>query len=124
MAHQLAPRPGRPYLSPREIVRRLREEFAYVEPDREAGADHLGDMIVRFLHAGAPLEIVEKHRRAQEQAVRIVIADEPTGDAYLDFVAMPDEGLFIGYESAEHEESARALLRRCAGALGYEIGLI
>lgn len=124
MAHRLTPRPGQPFLSPSEVVRRLRVEFARVEADPNAGADHVGDMIAQFLRMRAPQEIVEVHRRVQEQAVRVEVADEPTGEAFLTFVAMPGEGLFIDYHSDAHEEASRELLRRCAEALGYEIEMV
>ena len=124
MAHRLFPKPGQPYLSPSEVVRSLRDEFTCVDADQDAGADHLGNMIVQLLRMRAPQVIIEAHRRAQEQAVRVVVVNEPAGEVYLDFVAMPDQGLFIGYSSAQHEVSTQELLRRCSEALGYEIELV
>ena len=124
MAHQLSPRTGRIYLTPSEVVRRLREEFAVVDVDGDAGADHVGDMIAQFLRMRAPEEIVEAHRRAQSEAIQVTIADEPEGDPSLTFVVMPDDVVFIGYHSLEHEQETEGLLRRCAEALGYEIALI
>jgi hypothetical protein len=124
MAHRLSPKVGQPYLSPSEVVRRLRDEFDFVDADREAGADHVGDMIAQFLRMRAPQEIIEAHRKAQPEAIQISVADEPAGEAYLSFVAMPEEGLFIGYHSGGHERATEASLRRCAQALGYEIEVV
>ncbi|ADB15123.1 hypothetical protein Psta_0433 [Pirellula staleyi DSM 6068] len=124
MAHRLSPKSGRSYLTPSEVVRRLREEFAIVDTDRDAGADHVGDMIAQFLRMRAPDEIVEAHRKAQPEAVWVTVADEPSGERALSFVAMPGEGLFIGYHSGEQERATEGLLRRSAAALGYEIELV
>ncbi len=124
MAHRLSPKPGRRHLTPSEVIRRLREEFAIVEADRDAGADHVGDMIAQFLRMHAPQEIIEAHRKAQPEAIRVTVADEPEAEAFLSFVTMPEAGLFIDYHSSQHEQATEGLLRRCAEALGYEIELI
>ena len=123
MAHRLSPKPGRHYLTPSEVVRRLREEFAIVQADQDAGADHVGDMIAQFLRM-RPQEIIETHRKAQTEAIRVTVADEAEGEACLSFVAMPDDGLFIGCHSGQHEQSTEGVLRRCAEALGYEAELV
>ena len=124
MAHRLVPKANQRYLSPDEIVRRLEDEFGYVVADREAGADMVGDMIAQFLRMRAPQELIESHRKAQEQAIRLLVADEPTTEALLVFVAMPNAGLFIDYHSRQHEVAADGCLHRCASALGYEIKLV
>ncbi len=49
MGHRLKPSDGMPYLAPAEVIERLRDEFACVDADAEAGADHVGDMIAAFL---------------------------------------------------------------------------
>ena len=124
MAHRLSPRADDPYLSPKEVVRRLREEFDFVDADPEAGADHVGDMIVQFLRMGVPDTVVEAHRQVQSAAIRVTIADNLVDDMELSFVTMPGEGLLVGYYSGEHEEATSELLRCCADALGYETELV
>src|SRR4051812_8996384 len=124
MAHRRSPKHGRDYLTPSEVVRRLREEFAIVQADQDAGADHVGDMIAQFLRMRAPREIIEAHRKAQPEAIRVTVADEAEGKACSSFVAMPDDGLFIGCHSGQREQSTEGLLRRCAEALGYEAEVV
>jgi hypothetical protein len=124
MAHRLVPESECPPLDPVEVIRRLRREFVAVVEDREAGARHIDQMIVQFQRMGMPGEVIAAHREMREQAFRVVVTDDAASDvAYLHFVTMPGEGLFIGYHSGWHEEASRSLLERCARALGYRIEL-
>lgn len=123
-AHRLDPPENHRAHTPAEVERRLREEFDHVEADKEEGAEFVASMIRQFERMGAPQTIVEEHRRLQPWAVRFVVADTPDFvDAYLCFTAMPGQGLFIGYHSAEHLEASASLLERCADVLGYRIRL-
>ena len=124
MAHRLEPPEGRPYWTPDEAIERLREEFAEVEVDREEGVDHVGAVIAKLVELGAPQAIIDAQVAAQQQAVRVVIADDPTSGAFLTFVLVPNEGPFISYVSAQHEESVAPLLARCARALTYHAVLV
>lgn len=124
MAHRLEPPGGQPYWTPDEAIERLREEFAVVEVDREEGKDHVGQMIAKLIELKAPQAIIDQHVGAQQQAVRVVVSDDMSSDDFLTFVLMPDEGPFIGYSSAQHEESVAPLLARCATALSYQAVLI
>ena len=109
-----------PYLPPAEVVRRLAAEFAIVEADAAAGAEHVASMVRQFEQMAAPPEVIEEHRRLQPSAVHMVVADEPDpGEAYLSFAALPGKGLFIGYCSAQHEAAAWPLVERCCRVLGY-----
>jgi len=125
MAHRLVPETECPPLDPGEVVRRLRREFDAVVADREAGVRHIDQMIAQFRRMGLPSEVIEGHRGMREQAIEVIVTDDPASEvAYLKFVAMPGEGLFIGYHSGGHEDAARPLLERCARALGYRIELV
>jgi hypothetical protein len=125
MAHRLVPESECPPLDPGEVIRRLRREFVAVVEDREAGARHIDQMIAQFRRMGLPIEVTEAHHGMRGEAIRVVVTDDPESDvAYLDFVTMPGEGLFIGYHSGWHEDAARPLLERCARALGYRIELV
>jgi hypothetical protein len=120
MSHQLKPKKGSPYLPPDEVVRRLQTEFAIVDADAAAGAQHVADMIKYYEKAKAPPELIAAHRLLQSEAIAVIVADEPKpGDAYLQFVVMPGETLFIGYCSEQNEMAAKPLLKRCCQALGY-----
>ena len=125
MAHRLDPKSGRSPLGPEEVVRRLRQEFVAVDEDREAGARHIDQMVAQFRRMNAPGEIIEAHLRMRDEAIHVVVTDDPTSEeAYLSFTVMPGEGLFIGYHSRQHEDAARPVLEQCAQALGYEIELV
>jgi hypothetical protein len=107
------------------VVRRLRREFSSVIEDREGGSRHIDQMVTQFQRMGMPSEVIEAHRERRGEAIRVVIADDPASEvAYLTFVTMPREGLFIGYHSERHEDAARPILERCARVLGYRIELV
>ena len=103
MAHRLQPTDGESYLLPVEVVRRLESEFAFVDADPKSGREHVEGMIQQFERMRAPSELIAEHRQIQDSAIDIAVADatEP-GDAYLSFVAMQGQGLFISYCSGEH----------------------
>lgn len=125
VAHRLDPPSGQPHLPPAEVVRRLEGEFDFVDADADAGAKHMSGMIRQLERMGRPDSQIEEFRQRQVLAVRVTVADSPEfTDEYVSFVAMPGEGLFVGYHSAEHERRAAPLLERCGWALGYEITLV
>jgi hypothetical protein len=125
MAHRLEPRAGEPYLPPGEIVYRLEGEFAFVEADAEAGANHVAAMIRQFERMNAPPALIEEHRQLQPATIHLVIADAPQFvDEYLSFAALPGQGLLIGYHSRQHQDAAAPLLERCCRVLGYEAHLV
>lgn len=124
MAHNLEPRAGEPYLVPIDVVRRLEGEFAFVQANAEAGQNHIASMIRQFERMKAPPALIEEHLAIQSAAIHLVISDSPDfSDDYLLFVATPNQGLFIGYCSGQHERCAEPLLRRCCRVLGYEARL-
>ena len=125
MAHRLEPDDGTPYLAPGEVARRLAAEFAVVDVDAAAGADHVANMIRQFERMEVPSEVIAKHRALQPMALKLFVADEAIpGEAYLSFAALPDQGLFIGYSSRQHEMAAGPLMLRCCRLLGYHPDLV
>lgn len=42
MGHQLTPKANQPYLTPNEVVRRLRKTFKYVDASRSRAAKSIG----------------------------------------------------------------------------------
>lgn len=125
MAHQLFPSDERGHLEPKEIVRRLRAEFEYVEADADAGTEHVADMINQFKRMNAPAEIIDAHRVMLGKAISVVVSDrEDFDDDYLTFTAMPDSDLFIGYSSGRHENEAAPLLERTCRILRYRAGSV
>jgi hypothetical protein len=125
VAHQLSPLNEGEYLEPKEIVRRLRAEFAFVEADADAGNDVLADMLKQFQRMKAPQEIIDAHRAMIGRAVRVVVSDrEGFEDDYIAFTAMPNGGPFISYSSGQHEDAAAPLLERVCKILRYRAKLV
>jgi hypothetical protein len=125
MAHKLSPVDEAQYLQPDEVVRRLREEFKFVEADRDAGSKVVADMIKQFERMDAPREIIDAHRAMLGKALRVIVSDRENFDNdYIIFTAMPGSSPFIGYCSRQHEDSATPLLERVCKTLDYRAELM
>lgn len=125
MAHQLFPIADNEFLEPKEVLRRLRAEFDFVEADADAGTEHVANMLAQFRRMHAPAEIVEAHRAMLGKAIRIVVSDRDNfEDDYLLFTALPNEALFVDYCSRQHQDTATALLERVCRILRYQAKLL
>jgi hypothetical protein len=129
MAHELTPKANQPYLTPKEVVGRLRRAFKYVDASASRGAKSIDQSIEYMLSAqktGAPFtdEEIERLRSVRRKSIDIIIADASEPDVVLSVLVEPDERLFFGYESGEHEDVARPLLERIAKVLDYKIELV
>lgn len=125
MAHRLFPNTERAPLEPKEIVRRLRAEFDFVEADADAGTEVVADMILQFQRMQVPPEVIEEHRAMLGKAIRIVVSDrEDFDDDYLTFTAMPGDYPLIGYSSRQHEDAAAPLVERVCKILQYRAELV
>lgn len=124
MAHRLEPPQGRSYLDPREVVERLRDEFPDCEADADQGADDVGDLIAKLIELNAPQAIIDHAVAGRDRSFTVVVADDMASDDYLRFIVRPDEGIHIGYFSAQHEAAVQPLVERCAQALNYKVVLL
>lgn len=128
MAHKLMPPDGKPFLAPEEVVRRLRDEFEFVETDAEEGRDHVQAMVLQFIKMESGGKVgcevhIDRLQKARESAVMVVIADdEKSQDGRLRFAVIPGEPIIVGYWSGRHQRLAEPLLKRCSQALGYPAG--
>jgi len=122
MSHQLEPLDDTSYLTPDEIVTRLKDEFGHCTADRDEGDNVVGDTIAKLIELNAPQEIIDQQIAAQSGSIAVVIADDTSSDDYLQFTVKPNEGILIGYFSGQHEDATRPLLERCATVLNYRIG--
>ena len=121
MTHMLMPSDGNSYLSPDEVVRRLREEFDVVETDAEQGREHVQELVRRCLKAGRE-ETIDRLQKARDAALMVVISDEPISqDGRLRFAVIPGEPIIVGYWSGRHQRLAEPILKRCSQALGYSV---
>jgi hypothetical protein len=130
MAHELTPKIGQQHLSPGEVVRRLRNAFRYVDASGSRGAASIEEMIGYMLEArraGAAFseEELERLRSVKNEAIDVIVADQlEHGLVYLSALVQPDERLFIGYQSGQHEDAAKPLLERVAQVLDYNVELV
>ncbi len=121
MTHKLTPADGKSYLAADEVLRRLRDEFGFVEADAQQGREHVQGMVRRFLKAGAE-ETIDRLQKGRDEALMVVIADEAhSQDGRLRFAVIPGEPIIVGYWSGRHRRLAEPLLKRCAEALGYSV---
>ena len=125
MAHRLSPVTDGNYLEPKEIVRRMRAEFNYVQADADAGTEVVADMLKQFERMKAPITIIEAHRAMLGKSISIEVYDREDYEYdYLTFTAMPKNDLLIGYSSLQHEEAAAPLLERVCKILRYQAKLL
>jgi hypothetical protein len=114
------------FLSLREVLRRLHEEFRIVQVDRKRGHDSV-QASIGYLEKleSKDSEIREKLDRLRataQQASYVYLADrDEPGLSYLTTVLTPDEPIMFGYASLTHQEQARPLLERASKALDYYI---
>lgn len=119
------------YLSPAEIVDRLKREFRFVTVDKERGYQGVVDLIawleelkIRGKTAG-PVPIDEQialYEAMKDEVLDVIITDdEHPGDAVLSTSLQPSQRISFGYYSANNQEASRPLLERCATALNYEL---
>jgi len=121
MSHRLEPRAGALLLDPNEVARRLRDEFEHCEIDREQGQDHVGDMLAKLIELNAPQAMIDEVSAGRDRSLQVTVADDSASEDYLTFIVQPNDGILIGYFSAQHEKATRPILERCARALGYQI---
>jgi hypothetical protein len=120
------------------VVRRVRDEFGYADANREAGADHVGDMIAHYVRVKAryarwknpPPDAAEldgeisRLEGIRQDAIMLTFGDDPASEyAYVSLAILPEEPLFIAYCSRQHEEEASPLVRRIASILSYQVAL-
>jgi hypothetical protein len=126
--NRLYPKEGGRYLSPTEVIEKLKQEFAHVEVDAAKGEVHILNMIAQLIRMQdfspppASPEDIERLRSVKNEARYVTVMSESMDqDAYLTTCIIPGEMLFFDYSSARHEIISRPLLERIAAALNYEI---
>jgi hypothetical protein len=81
-------------------------------------------MLAKLIELKALQAIIDDVVAGRERSVRITIADDMASDDYLSFIVRPNDGVLIGYYSAQHEAATRSLVERCADVLGYKTVLL
>jgi hypothetical protein len=121
MSHRLEPPEGHPYLDPEEVVKRLRDEFAFCDADADQGADDVGDVIAKLIELNAPKAIIDAEIAARDRSYSVTVADDLASEDYLSFIVRPGAGPLVGYHSKQREAAIRNLVERYARALDHEI---
>jgi hypothetical protein len=107
-------------LSVAEVIERLREEFAVVDADADAGQDHVAAMIAATLRFSDVVPGKQQRlawfQSVQDAAVMVTFGDDLNVTAHC--CVMPESALFFDSPDALHGP-ARPLLDRAADALGY-----
>ena len=122
MAHQLWPTRGQPFLSPDDVVRRLREAFPIVRVDQQRGIAELEAQLAYMRRVAGPSQPftvtdVDRRHRHRGSAVHVTVVE---GDIILATVVEVEEGLFFSYLSEAEERDAYSLVGRVAAVLGYD----
>jgi len=129
MAHELTPKPENAPLLVDEVVRRLRDSFRHVELDEQRASEELNESVQYMRRVGGPhfdAQDIERARQSIGRAVYVIVADDANTElAYLSFLLEPEhDKIFLGYESATHEEASHDLRERLARILDYEMELV
>ena len=125
MSSELSPATGQPYLSNREALTRIIDEFSMVIIDRVEGRKQMDQAIAQFLRMDAPVEVVEEYRAKRDRTPMLQITDDPQSETfYLRFMLIPDRRILVGYHSGRHEKDSEPLLKRLATVLGYQVTVV
>ena len=125
MSSELSPVDGQPYLSNREALARIIDEFSMVIIDRVDGRKQMDQAVAQFLRVEAPVQVVEEYLAKRDRTPMVQITDEPQSETcYLRFMLIPDRRILVGYHSGRHEKDSEPLLERLAVVLGYQVTLL
>jgi hypothetical protein len=131
MAHNKLSPDDDEFLTPMEVIRRLKNEFRFVQADKDKGKADLQERIwyLQELKSegknpfGMSIDKqIALHEERLDSAVNITFSDDAQFEkGVLNTTLVPDEPIFFGYTSRSHEEACWPLVQRCAKVLGYEI---
>lgn len=125
MPSELTPFDGQPYLTNREALARIIEEFLTVIVDRVDGREQMDRAIAQFLRMGRDDGLVEEYRAKRDCTPMVQIADDPrSGTCYVRSLLIPDRPILVGYHSSAHERDSKPVLERLAAVLGYRVTLV
>jgi hypothetical protein len=119
---KLFPQEGHAMLPFKDLIRRLRDEFAIVDADPDAGQDHVAGMIAATLRFSDSLP-GKQERLAWLQAVQPEAVYVSFGDDFgllASCCVKPNSELFFDIPH-EIRGPARPLVERAALALGYTV---
>jgi hypothetical protein len=119
---KLFPPEGRDALTVKEVISRLRDEFDVVDPDPDAGRDHVAGMIAATLRLSDSLPGKQERlawlQSIQNDAVYVSFGDDV--GLVASCCVKPGSELFFDSPD-EIDGPARPLLKRAATALRYTV---
>jgi hypothetical protein len=124
----LMPRKGGRYLSPCEVIARVKAAFPYFEATAEGTRAQVLECMSQLAfvaaqgRAAADDWYLDKLERLQNAAIYLCFGDDPGDDeTMLSALMLPEQPLCVEPLVQAHPERAEVLIARCASALGYEI---
>src|SRR5262249_45458957 len=110
--------PGTGFLTPDEIIERLRTAFAVVDTNAAEGVAHSGRLLQRLRQMGGPPNVIEHLEQNYERSVAVVVMDSAgSSPDTLTFVLVPGKGFSI-----YARRDLLPMVERCRLALGYRMG--
>jgi hypothetical protein len=124
----LMPGKGGRYLSPGEVIARVKAAFPYFEATAEGTRAQVLECMSQLAfvaaqgRAAADDWYLDKLERLQNAALYLCFGDDPgDGGTMLGALMLPGQPICVEPLAQAHPERAHALIARCALALGYEI---
>jgi hypothetical protein len=124
----LLPADGCQFLTPLCALARIESEFAYVESSDEEARHYVEAAIEKIRQGGLRRDPRSTDRRIAQLerlkggAIYVRFGDDPGDEIeHVSMAIVPGEPIIVEFDSAAHALASRALLMRCARALGYSI---
>ena len=113
--YALGPSDGESWLTPSEVVDRLRAAFAWVDSDAQEGVVYASGVLTRMKEMHLPQPVIDHLEERYEDSIAVAVSDdEADSEHHLVFVVMPEESIKI-----YTEPRLLSLVQRCMTALGY-----
>jgi len=117
VCYALGPGDSDVWLSPTEVVERLRTAFACVESDAQEGIKYASQVLERMKQIRAPQLVIDHLEQRYEDSIAVAVSDGATDShGRLSFVVMPEECIKV-----YTEPDLMPLVQQCMSALGYEM---
>ena len=115
--YALGPDDGESWLTPDEVVERLRAVFARVDSDAREGIAYACLVLTRMKEMRAPQPVIDHLEQRYEDSIAVALSDGGADSEHrLGFVVMPEESIKI-----YTEPQLLPLVKRCMAALGYDM---
>lgn len=114
--YALGPYDGESWLTPNEVVERLRAVFTWVDSDAREGIEYASRVLTNLKEMRAPQPVIGHLEQRYEDSIAVALSDGAGSEHRLGFVVMPEESIKI-----YTEPQLLPLVKRCMAALGYDV---